>query len=63
MAQAFAYRYDSEERSDTACVSITKRAPLSFQRVRPTGPVVSVLDGDTLEVLHRHPLNVSASAA
>lgn len=40
------------ERSDTASVSITKRAPLSFQSVRPTGPVVSVLEGDTLEVLH-----------
>ena len=44
------------ERSDTASVSITKRAPLSFQSVRPTGPVVSVLDGDTIEVLHnQHP--------
>ena len=42
------------ERSDTASVSITKRAPLSFQSVRPTGPVVSVLDGDTIEVLHNH---------
>jgi micrococcal nuclease len=37
-------------------------APLSFQRVRPTGPLVSILDGDTLEVLHHHHLNVSASA-
>ena len=26
-------------------------------------PVFSVLDGDTLEVLHHHQLNVSASAA
>ena len=40
------------ERSDTASVSVTKRAPLSFQSVRPTGAVVSILDGDTLEVLH-----------
>jgi endonuclease YncB( thermonuclease family) len=42
------------ERSDTASVSITKLAPLSFQSVRPTGPVVSVLDGETIEVLHTH---------
>lgn len=30
------------ERGDTASVSITERAPLSFQCVRPTAPVVSV---------------------
>ena len=42
------------ERSDTASVSITKRALLSFQSVRPTGPVVSVLNGDTIEVLHNN---------
>jgi micrococcal nuclease len=42
------------ERSDTASVSITKRAPLSFPSVRPTGPVVSVLDGDTIEILHNN---------
>jgi len=42
------------ERGDTLSVSITKRAPLSFQSVRPTGPVVSVLDGDTIEVLHNN---------
>ena len=29
-------------------------APLSFQSVRPTGPAVSVLDGDTIEVLHNN---------
>ena len=27
---------------------------MSFQSVRPTGPVVSVLDGDTIEVLNGH---------
>jgi len=42
------------ERSDTASISITKRASLSFQPVRLTGPVVSVLDGDTIEVLYNH---------
>ena len=40
------------ERSDSASLSIMKRAPLSFQNVRPTGPVVSVIDGDTIEILH-----------
>jgi endonuclease YncB( thermonuclease family) len=55
----FAYKYYSKsetDRSDPESVSITKRAPLSFQRVRPTAPIVSVLDGDTIEVLHnQHP--------
>ena len=27
---------------------------MSFQSVRPTGPVVSILDGDTIEVLNGH---------
>jgi endonuclease YncB( thermonuclease family) len=43
------------EPSETASVSITKRTPLSFQCVTPTGPIVSVLDGDTIEVLHHQP--------
>jgi hypothetical protein len=43
------------ERRDTASVSITKLAPLSFQSVRPTGPVVSVLDGDAKKGLWADP--------
>ena len=42
------------ERGDTASVSITKWAPLSFQRVRPTGLGVYVLDGAALEVLYNN---------
>jgi endonuclease YncB( thermonuclease family) len=42
------------ERSDPESVSITKRALLSFQSVKPTAPIVSTLDGDTIEVLHNN---------
>jgi endonuclease YncB( thermonuclease family) len=51
------------ERSDPESVSITKRALLSFQSVKPTAPIVSTLDGDTIEVLHNdRPAGKSLSA-
>jgi hypothetical protein len=37
--------------------------PLSSKSVKPTGPMVSVLDDDTITVLCRQHPNVSASAA
>ena len=66
MAQAFAYRYDSEERGGAKryymCFNHESGASVVSES-ETHRPVVSVLDGDTLGVLHLHQLNVSASAA
>ena len=40
------------ERIYTASVAIAKWASQWYQSIRPLGSVVSVLDSDTIEVLH-----------